>query len=143
MDEAAERISHGIRILERTPFHSPCQMGDEGDLVGFVTIGSGEIRITVLDAEGFDTLGWIAAIGWTSLVHGGQDIKQSEAPVLIDSAGSALRCILDTIFIRTLDKHDSIKKINLAAPFWMQDLIETNVMSIREKISPVVLEAVV
>ena len=143
MDEAVERMSQGIRILERTSFKGGFAEGCERELAGFVTIGSGEIRITVLDDEGSDMLGWIAAIGWTSLIHGEQDIKQSDAPILTEAAGLALYRILDTIFARTLDKHAAVKKINIAAPCWMHDLIAANVMTVRERVSPVVLETVV
>lgn len=143
MDEAVERISQCIRIIEKTPFRAISPERGDNNLAGFVTIGSGEIRISVLDAEGLDTLGWIAAIGWTSLIHGGQDIKQSEAPVLVEAAGATLCRILDAIFARTLDKHAGVKMINLAAPCWMHGLLEANVMTIRDRISPVLMETVV
>lgn len=143
MGDTLGRVTDSIRILEKTPLR-PVSLDEMGDgLSGYLSIGSGEIRITVLDEEGLDILGWIAVIGWSALIKGDQDLKQSEAPVLTDDAGVDLHRMLDTVLGRTLDKHLAVKRIIIAAPYWMHDLIQNNVMSLRDKVSPILMETIV
>lgn len=143
MGDARLQFQESIRILEKT---SLCRMPIEdasADFSGYVSIGSGEIRITILDTEGMDIKGWIAVVGWSSLILGHQDLKQSEAPALSDQAGDLLRGMMDTILMRTLDRHPGVKQIVIASPYWMHGLVEKNLSSLRDKISPILMETIV
>ena len=157
----------GIPIFEtRKALLRDFRDASEASLTAYVTIGTGETRVTLLDQDGRDIMAWTAVFGWAEFAaivldeDTGQHIHLSDERMLtqatsgqlihdgglldtshfIESAIATLNDAVGEILSRTIGSEARVGGVILAAPSWMHGLMRFGVTDLRGDISPNILD---
>lgn len=134
----------GMRRVDLHPSRLP------RPIMAYVSIGPGETRVTIVDGEGRDIMGWTAVFGWADLsaclprdeTPDQATIDQgSQAAILAKPSHAAAVAItlgdsIDEIIARTFNGRHDISTVVVAAPDWLHGLIRDGIMPRRRDIHP-------